>query len=223
MSYPHLRPHPHPPPKPPSNHCRAGTPCTGDCGTGGEGFALEFGALSPTAVSAALALLIASENGIGGGVVVVVVFAVLVGVVDATRPARPARPCRGGKSSFGNPFLGLPKLLLSATYLVELVLYSIPSSGYIPPEAMATGLSVLFEKIAFRQRARGSKFSRRPDRSCPVGEVKVVSHGCARACSAVRRQGGSGFRRARMKSFAVCTVAVVRNVVLECSYDHTFV
>jgi hypothetical protein len=34
----------------------------------------------------------------------------------------------------------------------------------------------------------------------------------------VRQQAGSGFRRARMKSFAVCKEVVVRNVVLECSY-----
>jgi hypothetical protein len=36
----------------------------------------------------------------------------------------------------------LPKLLLSATHLVKLVLYFIPHSGYIPPEAMATSLCV---------------------------------------------------------------------------------
>ena len=41
------------------------------------------------------------------------------------------------------PFPGLPKLLLSATHLVDLYLDCIPDSGYIPPEAMATGLSAL--------------------------------------------------------------------------------
>jgi hypothetical protein len=41
------------------------------------------------------------------------------------------------------PFPGLPKLLLSATHLVELWLCSIPHSGYISPEAMATCLSML--------------------------------------------------------------------------------
>ena len=40
-------------------------------------------------------------------------------------------------------FPGLPKLLLSATHLVRLYLYSIPHSGYISPEAMASCLSVL--------------------------------------------------------------------------------
>ena len=40
-------------------------------------------------------------------------------------------------------FPGLPRLLLSATYLVELHLEDIPHSGYISPEAMAAPLSVL--------------------------------------------------------------------------------
>jgi hypothetical protein len=41
------------------------------------------------------------------------------------------------------PFPGLPKLLLTATQLVDLNLESIPHSGYISPEAMATGLSTV--------------------------------------------------------------------------------
>ena len=41
------------------------------------------------------------------------------------------------------PFPGLPKILLSATHLVELELRKIPHSGYISPDAMVTGLSVL--------------------------------------------------------------------------------
>jgi hypothetical protein len=40
------------------------------------------------------------------------------------------------------PFPGLPKLLSSATHLVELLLTNIPHSGYIPPEAMVALLSV---------------------------------------------------------------------------------
>jgi hypothetical protein len=40
-------------------------------------------------------------------------------------------------------FPGLPKLLLSATHLVHLELWSIPHSGYISPKAMVAGLSVL--------------------------------------------------------------------------------
>ncbi len=43
----------------------------------------------------------------------------------------------------GIPFPGLPKLLLSATHLVNLSLYNIPRSGYFSPEAMAALLSVL--------------------------------------------------------------------------------
>ena len=43
----------------------------------------------------------------------------------------------------GIPCPGLPKLLLSAIQLVTLELSGIPHSGYFPPEAIATGLSVL--------------------------------------------------------------------------------
>jgi hypothetical protein len=39
------------------------------------------------------------------------------------------------------PFPGLPKLLLSATHLVDLQLRNIPDSGYISPEAIVTSLS----------------------------------------------------------------------------------
>ncbi len=46
-------------------------------------------------------------------------------------------------SLFGIPFPGLPKLLSSATHLVELHLYEVPHSGYISPEEMVTCLSVL--------------------------------------------------------------------------------
>ena len=42
-----------------------------------------------------------------------------------------------------SPFPGLPKLLLSATHLVDLHLYDIPHSGYISPEAMVALLSAL--------------------------------------------------------------------------------
>ena len=46
------------------------------------------------------------------------------------------------------PFPGLPKLLLSATHLVNLWLINIPHSGYISPEAMATCLSTLTRLIS---------------------------------------------------------------------------
>ena len=41
------------------------------------------------------------------------------------------------------PFPGLPKLLFSATNLVELTLSTIPPPGYISPESMVTGFSTL--------------------------------------------------------------------------------
>ena len=41
------------------------------------------------------------------------------------------------------PFPGLPKLLLSATHLVVLSVIGIPHSGYFPPEAIVSALSVL--------------------------------------------------------------------------------
>jgi hypothetical protein len=64
-------------------------------------------------------------------------------------------------------FPGIPKLLLSATHLVKLSLYNIPSSGYIPPEAMATALSVLnnleFLHLDFQHpRPRPALETRRP-------------------------------------------------------------
>jgi hypothetical protein len=61
---------------------------------------------------------------------------------------------------------GIPKLLLSTTHLVRLDLDNIPPSGYIPPEAMATGLSALasleFLGLRFRSpRPRPALESRR--------------------------------------------------------------
>jgi hypothetical protein len=65
------------------------------------------------------------------------------------------------------PFLGLPKLLSSATHLVDLHLWDIPRSGYIPPETMATSLSALtnlvFLRLEFRYPPpRPALESRRP-------------------------------------------------------------
>jgi hypothetical protein len=65
------------------------------------------------------------------------------------------------------PFPGLPKLLLSATDLVDLDLRRIPHSGYISPEAMVTGLSVLTRlerlDIGFESpQCRPDQRSRRP-------------------------------------------------------------
>ena len=54
-------------------------------------------------------------------------------------------PCLQSLNLDGIPFPGLPRLLLSATHLVDLYLRSIPDSGYISPEEMATCLSALTE------------------------------------------------------------------------------
>jgi hypothetical protein len=64
------------------------------------------------------------------------------------------------------PFPGLPKLLLSATRLIDLQLWNIPHSGYISPEAMATTLSTLtslqFLSLEFRSpQSRPDQDSRR--------------------------------------------------------------
>ena len=65
------------------------------------------------------------------------------------------------------PFPGLPRLLLSATYLVHLSLRNIPHSGYIPPERIVpclselAGLKSLF--IGFESpQSRPDRNSRRP-------------------------------------------------------------
>jgi hypothetical protein len=67
----------------------------------------------------------------------------------------------------GIPCPGLPKLLRSSIYLVTLELSGIPHSGYFPPEAMVTGLSVLtrLEKLVIgfdSPQCRPDRKSRRP-------------------------------------------------------------
>jgi hypothetical protein len=68
---------------------------------------------------------------------------------------------------WGIPFPGLPKLLLSATHLVELGLFAIPHSGYFSPEAMVALLSVLssLERLSLQfesPQSRPDLESRRP-------------------------------------------------------------
>jgi hypothetical protein len=67
------------------------------------------------------------------------------------------------------PFPGLPKLLLSATHLVDLSLRNIPHSGYISPEAMVTCLSVLtrLESLHIGFRSPRSRPDRRTQRLPP--------------------------------------------------------
>jgi hypothetical protein len=65
------------------------------------------------------------------------------------------------------PFPGLPKLLLSATHLVNLELHNIPHSGYILPETIATCISTStgLKKLALifeSPRSRPVRESRRP-------------------------------------------------------------
>ena len=52
-------------------------------------------------------------------------------------------PCLELLQLHGIPFPGLPRLLLSATHLINLRLENIPHSGYFSPEAMVTALSAL--------------------------------------------------------------------------------
>ena len=63
------------------------------------------------------------------------------------------------------PFPGIPKLLLSATHLVELHLHKIPHSGYFSPEAIVTALSALtsLDRLYIGFRSPRS----RPDRRRP--------------------------------------------------------
>ena len=64
-------------------------------------------------------------------------------------------------------FPGLPKLLLSASHLVELTLWKIPHSGYFSPEAMVASLAMLTRLERFylefkSPRSRPDRKGRRP-------------------------------------------------------------
>jgi hypothetical protein len=65
----------------------------------------------------------------------------------------------------GVPFPGLPKLLLSATHLVELHLGDIPYSGYISPETMVIALSTLIN-------LKSLSLTFESPQSCPDGESR---------------------------------------------------
>ena len=60
------------------------------------------------------------------------------------------------------PFPGITRLLSSATHLVNLDLDDIPSSGYIPPEAMATTLFALTSLESLRLRFESPRSHDRP-------------------------------------------------------------
>jgi hypothetical protein len=75
----------------------------------------------------------------------------------------------------GIPFPGLPKLLLSATHLVDLYLHRIPHSGYISPEVMVALLSLLSSLRRFCLELRSPQS--RPDsesRSLPPSERSIL-------------------------------------------------
>ena len=57
--------------------------------------------------------------------------------------------------------------------------------------------------MAARQRERGSRFSRIPQRSCSVGAAMLASHVYDTACLAVRRRVGLGLGRTRIKLLVV--------------------
>jgi hypothetical protein len=75
----------------------------------------------------------------------------------------------------GIPFLGLPKLLLSATQLVELWYFNIPHSGYISPEAMVAVLSALSS-------LRRLELGFQSPQSRPGGKAEVCLHQNALSC-----------------------------------------
>ena len=68
---------------------------------------------------------------------------------NETAPLLPASFLGGSAPSLKSltldriPFMALPKLLLTATHLVNLHLQGIPHSGYVTPEALVTALAVL--------------------------------------------------------------------------------
>jgi hypothetical protein len=73
---------------------------------------------------------------------------------------------------YGIAFSGLPKLLLSATHLVDLQLCNIPHSGYISPEEMVTAISTLpslqilcLKFLSFRSRPKQASRHPPPTRS----------------------------------------------------------
>ena len=86
----------------------------------------------------------------------------------------------------GIPFPGLPKLLLSATHLTHLLLFNIPHSGYISPEAMVTSLSILtsLDELSLEFQSPLS----RPDRE---SRVRLPRHALSSPLSHIFRSKGS--------------------------------
>jgi hypothetical protein len=93
-----------------------------------------------------------------------------------TAPVVPAESFLGGSAPtlqtlnlVGIPLPGLPKLLLSATHLVYLMLWNIPHSGYFAPESMVTCLSILtrLKKLDLQFESPQSRPDRRSRRPLP--------------------------------------------------------
>ena len=91
----------------------------------------------------------------------------------------------------GVPSPGLPKLLLSATHLVNLDLHDIPRSGHIPPEAMATSLSALTSLESLRLNFRYPR-----PRPAPVGRRLLplpLTRSILPSLTKIRFKGPSGY------------------------------
>src|SRR5712671_4410060 len=92
-----------------------------------------------------------------------------VWVYDDVVPAHPdsflggSAPRLRTLSLLGIAIPSLPKLLLSAKGLVTLTLLVIPDSGYIPPDAMVTALTVMTRLESLNLRFRSPQSPSRPD------------------------------------------------------------
>lgn len=94
----------------------------------------------------------------------------------ATTPVVPPEPFRGVSaprlrelSLEGIPIPALPKLLLFATHLVDLILYNIPYPGYVSPEVVVTCPSMLTNLERLRLEFQWHPFYPNPEilRPCP--------------------------------------------------------
>ena len=74
----------------------------------------------------------------------------------------------------GIPFPGLPKLLLSATHLVELHVLDIPHSGYFSPEVVVASLSALNHLQTIRLRFRSPRSRPEGERRRPPPLIRSV-------------------------------------------------
>src|SRR5712675_2884745 len=72
------------------------------------------------------------------------------------------------------PFPSIPKLLLSANGLAELVLEDIPDSGYFSPDAMATALAVMARLELLYLRFRSPRSRPNPASRLPPPPTRFV-------------------------------------------------